>query len=93
MSKSEIEYILQTPFSMLTRREMIVRKLLTKYHDDHEKLKRAIASVNLAFDPHLAESVRAKHIKSYTKEEQDWSTIDRILHPDVSFHFLRAKFM
>ena len=74
---------METPFSMLTRREMVVRKLLTRYHDDKEFLKKSIAAMAYSFDPHLAEKVRSKHPRSYTKEERDWSEVDRKLHPEV----------
>lgn len=87
LSKSEIEYILETPFSMLTRREMVVRKLLTKYHDDSEILKKAISALAYSFDPHLAERTRAKNPLSYSKEEAEWAAIDRVLHPEVSLYF------
>jgi hypothetical protein len=83
LSKVEIEYILDTPFSMLSRKEVVVRKLLTKYHDDREALQKAIAAVAYSFDPHLAERTRAKNPKAYSAEEQRWSTVDRVLHPEV----------
>jgi hypothetical protein len=68
---------------MLTRKEMAVRKLITKYHDDKEHMKKAISAVAYSFDPHLAERVRAKHARAYSKEEKNWSIIDRKLHPEV----------
>lgn len=80
----EIEYILDTPFSMLSRKDVIIRKLLTKYHDDRDALQKAISAVAYSFDPHLAERTRGKNPKSYTQEEQRWSTVDRILHPEVT---------
>ncbi|RYH22833.1 hypothetical protein EON65_18680 [archaeon] len=83
INKSEIEYILETPFSMLNRREVKVRKLLTKYHDDVEYMKKALSAVAYNFDPHLAERVRSKHPKSYSKEEREWASVDRVLHPEV----------
>jgi hypothetical protein len=83
LSKSEIDYILATPFSMLTRREVTIRKLFTKYHDDVEHMKRSIATVGLSFDPHLAEKTRAKDPRAYTKEEKEWASLDRILHPEI----------
>ena len=87
LSKVEIEYILDTPFSMLSRKEVIIRKLLTKYHDDREALQKSIAAVAYAFDPHLAERIRAKNPKSYTSEEKNWSAVDRVLHPEVRILF------
>lgn len=68
---------------MLSRREVVIRKLLTKYHDDKEALQKAIAAVAYSFDPHLAERTRAKNPKAYSAEEQRWSTVDRVLHPEV----------
>ncbi len=79
----EIEYIMETPFSMLSRREVIVRKLLTKYHDDKAMLQKSIAAVGYSFDPHLAERTRAKNPKGYSPEESAWATVDRVLHPEV----------
>ena len=79
----EIQYILETPFSMLNRREMIVRKLVTKYHDDKEFLRKSIQALAYSFDPHLAERTRAKNPDMYTPEERDWSSVDRVLHPEV----------
>ena len=60
----------------------MVRKLLSKYHDDHELMLRGQTSA-LGFDPHLAEKTRAKNPKAYNKEETEWSYVDRILHPEV----------
>ena len=83
LSKVEIEYIMNVPFSMLSRREVVIRKLLTKYHDDREALQKSLAAVAYSFDPHLAERTRAKHPKTYTTEELNWATVDRVLHPEV----------
>ena len=83
MSKVEIEYILGQPFSNLNRKEVVVRKLLAKYHDDKKKLRRAAESTAFGFDPHLAERVRAKDVKAYTKEEKEWATVDKVLFSEV----------
>jgi hypothetical protein len=68
---------------MLNRREVIIRKLLTKYHDDKDYMKKTISSIANSFDPHLAERVRSKHPRSYSREEKEWASVDRILHPEV----------
>lgn len=70
---------------MLSRREMIIRKMLTKFHDDPSKVSgNAITGLSAnAFDPHRAERTRAKNPGTYTKEEQEWVSIDRQLHPEV----------
>lgn len=88
MSKVEIEYVLETPFSMLNRREVLVRKLLTKYHDDKEHMKKAISAVAYSFDPHLAERTRSKHPKQHSKEDKEWISVDKILHPEVLYRTL-----
>jgi hypothetical protein len=91
LCKSEIEYILETPFSMLTRREVTVRKLLTKYHDDIEFMRKSLSAVAYGFDPHLAERTRSKHPQSQTKEEMEWATIDRILHPEIWNYYVNRS--
>ena len=83
LSKSEIKHIMECPFAMLNRREVGIRKLLNKYHDDAEFMKRSTAAVAVGFDHHRAERVRAKNTRFYTKEEIEWSSVDRILHPEV----------
>ena len=84
LSKSEIKHIMDCPFAMLNRREVGIRKLLNKYHDDAEFMKRSTAAVALGFDHHRAERVRAKNTRFYSKEEIEWSSVDRILHPEVN---------
>jgi hypothetical protein len=61
-----------------------VRKLLNKFHDDKEMMKRAIAAATQGFDPNRAERTRNKNPRFYSKEEREWSTVDRILHPQAS---------
>lgn len=78
---------MKTPFSMLTRREITVRKLLSKYHDQSKTDTGKLAG-SLGFDSFLAERTRAKNSKAFTKEETEWSYIDRILHPEVLRWFL-----
>jgi hypothetical protein len=83
ISKIEIEHILSQPFSMLNRKEMIIRKLMKKFHDNSELIKRGYAAAAYGFDPHIAERTRAKNYSSFTKEEREWASIDKILHPQV----------
>ena len=88
LSKTEITHILRSGFAMLNRREVVVRKLLTKYHDDPEIMARSQAIAAHGFDPHIAERVRAKNPKAYSKEEQEWSSVDRVLHPAIWKHYV-----
>lgn len=83
MDKLEIEQVLVQPFSMLNRHEISVRKLLTKYHDDPEIIKRKRQQSVFGFDPHRAERTRAKPKGLMTKQEMEWASIDKVLHPEV----------
>ena len=83
LPKSDIEKILTTPFSLLSRREVAVRKLLSKYHDNSDLMKKKAAEAFNGFDPHLAERVRSKDPKSFTKEEWEFASIDYCLYPLV----------
>ena len=74
---------MKSPFGMLNRREVSVRKLLSKFHDDSELLLRGQAVAAFGFDPHLAERTRAKNPKAYNKEEKEWASVDKVLHPEV----------
>ena len=83
MEKLEIEQILTQPFSMLNRHDVNVRKLLTKYHDDPEIIKRKRMQSVYGFDPHRAERTRAKQKALMSKQELEWASIDKVLHPEV----------
>jgi hypothetical protein len=83
MDKLEIDQVLVQPFSMLNRHEVSVRKLLTKYHDDPEIIKRKRVQSVFGFDPHRAERTRAKQKSLMSKQELEWSSVDKVLHPEV----------
>lgn len=72
------------PFAMLSRKEMNVRKLLVKFHDDPDIIKRSKNQAIFNFDPKRAERTRCKQFQAMSKEEKEWSSIDKILHPEVS---------
>lgn len=85
-SRIEIERILSQPFAALSRQEMSVRKLLSKYHDNPEAVKRNMSVEAQGFDPHRAERTRIKMSKGMSQEELQWMSIDKILHPEVGSH-------
>jgi multidrug efflux pump subunit AcrA (membrane-fusion protein) len=89
MAKVEIEHIIKSPFSMLNRTEMIVRKLISKYHDDPKKIKDMSSGPTHGFDAHLADRVRNKHPLTFTKEEVEWISIDQILHADIWKYYVK----
>eukprot|EP01041_Mallomonas_annulata_P002218 gene2218-4307_t len=82
-AKAEVESILNQPFSMLNRHDMLVRKLLSKYHDNQEMMRSKFAQAAYGFDPHLAERIRAKNVKTRSREEREWVSLDKILHPEI----------
>lgn len=84
MNKVEIGRIMAQPFAMLTRKEMNVRKLLVKFHDDADLIRRNKKQAVFNFDPKRAERTRGKQYAVMTKEEKEWSSIDKILHPEAS---------
>ena len=83
IDKNEVDRIRETPFSKLQRREVIVKKLLNKYHDDAEMMKRKAEKLSLGFDPHLAANTRAKYESTWTLTEKEWVTVDKILNPSA----------
>jgi hypothetical protein len=82
-TKEEIERLVSSPFSMLTRKEVLVRKLLSKFHDNPGLAARARMEQATGFDPNLSGEVRAKHRSTLTSEERQWASIDRILNPAI----------
>ena len=83
IDKSEIERVSETSFSKLQRREVVVKKLLNKYHDDADMMKQKAEMLSSGFDPHLAAEVRAKYENTFTPTEKEWVTVDKILNPSA----------
>ena len=83
LTQVEIQHVLRCPYIMLTKREIGFRKLLARFHDDTELARRSATSGMAGFDSHLAERTRGKHPATWTKEEAEWVSIDRILNPEV----------
>ena len=83
IGKVDIERIMVSTFSMLSRNEMNVRKLLNKIHDDPDLIKRDLHNKAFGFDPYLAERVRVKQFRTMSNDEKGWSTLDKVLHPEV----------
>lgn len=90
MHKVEIDSIMATPFSMLNRKDMTVRKLLTKIHDDPEVIKKQFTAAGYGFDPHRAERTRAKNSNAYSREQAEWASIDKLLHPEVWRYYVNS---
>lgn len=83
--RDELVRILAEPFGELNRREMHVRKLMMKFHDDPQLIQNADARDLSDHDEcTLAQRTRSKNANELTVQEQEWVSLDRILHPQAS---------
>ena len=81
----ELERILSEPFADLTRREVHVRKLVHKFHDDPQLVKVNHLVEQEGMNDHLlAQQTRLKSHKHRTTMEKEWISLDKILNPQVS---------
>lgn len=81
----ELERILAEPFSDLNRREMHVRKLVHKFHDDPQLVKvTSLVEEDGMHDYLLARQTRLKSHKHRTTVEKEWISLDKILNPQAS---------
>ena len=83
IEKNEIDRVKETAFSKLQRREVTIKKLINKYHDDAEIMKRKAEQLSSGFDAHLAAETRSKISKTMTPHEREWATVDRVLNPSA----------
>ena len=83
--REELVRILAEPADDLNRREVHVRKLLHKFHDDPRLVSsHGPAASPEAHDLSLAERTRSKNNHHRTATEKEWISLDRILNPTVS---------
>lgn len=81
----ELERIMAEPFVDLTRREVHVRKLVHKFHDDPQLVKPdCLVEQDEMTDRLLAQQTRLKSHKHRTTMEKEWVSLDKILNPHVS---------
>ena len=81
----ELERILAEPFSDLNRREMHVRKLVHKFHDDPQLVKtNSLVEEDGMHNYLLAQQTRLKSCKHRTTVEKEWISLDKVLNPQAS---------
>lgn len=91
--QDELVRILAEPFGNLNRREMHVRKLLSKFHDDpqllpHTDIRESPDQCNYG----LAQRARLKSFKQRSVQERDWVSVDKIMNPQARYgHFARRS--
>jgi hypothetical protein len=89
LSRQEIQRILDTPWHALERKEVLMRKLLNKFHDRSEADGTGTGSVlsldndSVPYDPKLAMMARAKPKKDLTDQERQWICLDEKMNPDM----------
>jgi len=89
LSRQEIERIIDTPWHALERKEVLIRKLLNKFHDRSEVDGTGSGSVlsldndAVPYDPKLAVTARAKPRKDLTDQERQWICIDEVMNPEM----------
>ena len=81
-ARGEVERIVAGPFETLTRKEQLVYKLVSQFHDSPKKLL-AQAARDSGADKDTAGAIRCKHPKSRTQDEREWCTMDQIVNPDL----------
>jgi len=82
-TKDEIDRIFAQPFTSLSRRDLAIRKLMSKFHDDKAVVAHHHQQLAHGYDEFLAAKIRAKSVHTYSQEEREWASIDLVLHPEV----------
>lgn len=83
--RDELQRILAEPVENLNRREMHVRKLVNKFHDDPQLIQNAGTQEAACRDVStLAQRTRRKTRAELTVDEKEWISLDKILNPQVS---------
>lgn len=89
IKKYEIDHILTAPSNLLTLREIKIRKVARLYHDNAELMQKRLTEMAMGYSQGMAESVRIKHPSTWTREESDWASIDKILHKEIWDYYVR----
>ncbi|KAL7688907.1 putative IQ motif, EF-hand binding protein [Plasmopara halstedii] len=77
MSSMEIKAIMETPWNMLERKEIPIRKILTQFRGD----SRGSSMYKTASSESIATLLRAQNSTELTHEEQEWRLYDQLLNP------------
>lgn len=80
LSKLEVERIMNSPWNLLERKEIQVRKIVTRFRDDYNAAPKASA-LNSAPPTSMVALLRAQKWSELTTEEREWRQYDRLLNP------------
>ncbi|KAL3661511.1 hypothetical protein V7S43_013271 [Phytophthora oleae] len=80
LSQMEVERIMKAPWNMLERKEILIRKILTRFRDDHGGNTKHRANPNGSASS-MVTLLRAQKSAELTKEEREWRLYDQLLNP------------
>ncbi|TYZ68295.1 hypothetical protein PybrP1_005197 [[Pythium] brassicae (nom. inval.)] len=82
LSRMELDRILKAPWNLLARREIQVRKILTKFRDDHGSERPSAAKTAGGAQPTTVVALlRSQKLAELTSEEREWRLYDQLLNP------------
>lgn len=81
LSKLELERIMNSPWNLLERKEIQVRKVVTRFRDDCGASSKASSSTTSSPPTTMVALLRAQKWSDLTAEEREWKQYDRILNP------------
>ncbi|KAI9993244.1 hypothetical protein PInf_015319 [Phytophthora infestans] len=78
LSQLEVERILKAPWNLLERKEILTRKILTRFRDDHGSNAKHRTAPNHST---MVTLLRAQKPTELTREEREWRLYDQLLNP------------
>ncbi|RLN71930.1 hypothetical protein BBJ28_00015318 [Nothophytophthora sp. Chile5] len=80
LSQMELERIVKAPWNLLERKEIQIRKVVTRYRDEHGASAKRNAGPNSS-PATMAALLRAQSVTELTLEEREWRLFDQLLNP------------
>ncbi|ETP13100.1 hypothetical protein F441_11679 [Phytophthora nicotianae CJ01A1] len=79
LSLMELERIIKAPWNLLERKEILIRKILTRFRDDHGSNSKRRAPPNDSMS--MVTLLRAQKSTELTHEEREWRLYDQLMNP------------
>ncbi|KAG4061678.1 hypothetical protein PC123_g3438 [Phytophthora cactorum] len=80
LSQMEVERIMKAPWNLLERKEILIRKILTRFRDDHGSNTKRRAHPNGSMTS-MVTLLRGQKSTELTREEREWRLYDQLLNP------------
>ncbi|GLE03095.1 hypothetical protein PINS_up011974 [Pythium insidiosum] len=78
LSQMEVERILKAPWNLLERKEIQIRKIVTRFRDDTPGKSKSSSTKSPMT---MVTMLRAQPVSELTSEEREWRQYDRLLNP------------